>query len=68
MWTDEEVEMLLSCTHEYKTQKAAKGNDWESIKTKYTDILAMFHQCVGDAQENGNASFNHKPEEITKRR
>ena len=26
----------------------------------------MFHQCVLDAQENGNAAFKHKPEEITK--
>ena len=58
--------MLLSCTNDYKSQKAAEGNDWESVRTKYGDIQTMFHQCVLDAQENGNAAFKHKPEEITK--
>ena len=66
VWSDEEVEMLLSCTNDYKSQKAAEGNDWESVRTKYGDIQTMFHQCVLDAQENGNAAFKHKPEEITK--
>ena len=56
--------MLLSCTNDYKSQKAAEGNDWQSVRTKYGDIQTLFHQCVLDAQENGNAAFKHKPEEV----
>ena len=31
IWTDDECELLLSVTHEYKVQKLMKGTDWESV-------------------------------------
>ena len=31
-WTDDELELLLNVTYDYK---AAKAMDWESVKNKY---------------------------------
>ena len=43
MWEEEEeVELLLSCTLEYKTKKTSEGVDCESVKSKYTDILGIY--------------------------
>ena len=37
-WSDDEVELLLNVTYGYKTAKAAKCTDWESVKNRY-DML-----------------------------
>ena len=37
-WADDEVE-LLKVTNEYKVQKSTKSVDWESVQSKYGDIL-----------------------------
>ena len=34
-WTDDEVELLLTVTKEYKTKQIAKSIDWESCVDKY---------------------------------
>jgi hypothetical protein len=39
--TDDESELLLSVTHEYKVKKISENVDWESVKTKYDDILTL---------------------------
>ena len=31
-WTDDEVELLLKVTNEYKVSKTAEGVDWESVE------------------------------------
>ena len=33
-WTDDETELLLSCTHLYKVKKVMSSDDWEQIKSK----------------------------------
>ena len=38
-WADDEVELLLKVTNEYKVQKSTKSVDWESVQSKYGDIL-----------------------------
>ena len=38
-WTDDEVELLLTVTKEYKTKQIAKRIDWESCVDKYGEIL-----------------------------
>lgn len=40
-WTDDEAELLLEVTRDYKVSKAAEGTDWESIQSKYADILEL---------------------------
>ena len=39
VWTDDEVQLLLEVTNDYKVSKAAKIINWESCQSKYTDIL-----------------------------
>ena len=40
-WTDDEAELLLNVTHNYKIAKITENVDWESVKTKYDNILAL---------------------------
>ena len=41
-WTDDETELLVNITLDYKTEKIANGIDWESIRSKYGDIWERF--------------------------
>ena len=40
--TDDEVELLLKLTNEYKVKNENETNDWKSVQRKYTDILYHF--------------------------
>lgn len=42
VWTDTEVELLLSVTLEYEVNKIQENEDWESSQSKYSNILALF--------------------------
>ena len=67
IWTDEEAELLLNVAIEYKTKKAAECVDWESVKSKYSDIHKEFLAAL--PADNGEDSFNefpHNKEQITK--
>ena len=67
-WTDDEVELLLKVTNGYKVQKSTESVDWESVQSKYGDILDMF-QAAYPNSENAAAlgkEYPHKPEDITK--
>ena len=47
LWTDNEMELgLLSVTHEYKVKKNSQGVDWESVRSKYEDILELFKDAL----------------------
>ena len=37
-WTDDEVELLLKVTRDYRVTKAAENIDWELIQSKYSDF------------------------------
>ncbi|KAL3050847.1 hypothetical protein OYC64_001170 [Pagothenia borchgrevinki] len=41
-WTDDEVELLLHVTLDYKTTKILENVDWESCKLKYSGIGDLF--------------------------
>ena len=43
-WTDDKAQLLLEVAHDYKVQHLAEGIRWESVKTKYADILELFHK------------------------
>ena len=53
-WTDEESALLLQTVLEYKTTKLSSGNDWETVKSKYEDIVKLFtaHYPVESSAEN----------------
>ena len=41
-WTNDEVELLLTVTKEYKTKQIAKSIDWKSCVDKYGEILEAY--------------------------
>ena len=63
-WTDDEVELLLKVTNEYKVSKTTEGFDWESVQRKYSDILDRFREI--DNSRGSGKDFPHKGEEISK--
>ena len=69
VWTDDEVELLLKVTYEFKVKKAAKNVDWESVRSKYGDIWDEFKlqmpSSPDKAKETGK-DFPYKPEQFTK--
>jgi hypothetical protein len=66
-WTDDETQLLLSVTLEYKTDQIADGADWESIRSKYGDIWKRFNtQLTAFIEEGSVGEFTHEPEAITK--
>ena len=67
-WTDDEVELLLTVTKEYKTKQIAKSTDWESCVEKYGEILEVYsaqYPSPEDAAAIGK-DFPHKKNGLTK--
>lgn len=62
VWTDREVELLLHVALDYKASKAHENVDWESCKTKYIDMLALFLEKY---PSETNEDFPHVKEDIT---
>ena len=61
--------MLLTVTHEYKVAKVAEGVDWESVKSKYSDILQLMQEELPATQEaarNLTKDYPHTRHQITK--
>ena len=52
VWTNNKVELLLKITHEYKVKKAGENVDWESVRSKYSDIWEQLkRQLPPDSEE-----------------
>ena len=69
VWSDNEVQLPLEVTNDYKVSKAAKNIDWESCPSKYTDILELYREHYPSSQEESaeiEKEYPHKKEEITK--
>ncbi|XP_033945129.1 uncharacterized protein [Pseudochaenichthys georgianus] len=64
LWTDDEVELLLRVTLEYKTTKVQENVDWESCKCKYIDISRTFHEQYPRTQTDKD--FPHDANAITR--
>ena len=65
---DDEVELLLTVTKEYKTKQIAKSIDWESCVDKYGEILEAYsahYPSSEDAAAIGK-DFPQKKDELTK--
>ena len=39
IWTDDEVQLVLTVTNEYKVAKSFESIDWESIQSKWAIYL-----------------------------
>lgn len=69
-WTDDEAELLLTVTNEYKVKKMEENIDWESVKTKYEDILKLMkEELPATVQESSDSikDYPHTKEEMTKK-
>ena len=56
-------DLLLKVTHDYKVSKAAEGTDWESIHSKYADILQLLlaqYPETPEAAKHLNKDYLHK--------
>ena len=70
-WTDDEVELLLTVTNEYKVSKTYESVNWELVQGKYADILEQFKQHIPSTEDNSESlasgkDFPHKAGDITK--
>ena len=68
VWSDDECELLLNVTHDYKIQQLMNGTDWESVRSKYSDILELYKKEIPEPEESSRLlkDYPHKKEEITK--
>ena len=62
-WTDNEDDFLLNVTHDYKVKKISENVDWESVKTKYDNILPLLCQelpvTLKEARDNCLKKYPH---------
>lgn len=68
MWTDDEVDLLLSVVLEYKVARTSENVDWETCQSKYSDILELFqaqYPSLENAAQLGK-EFPHQENELTK--
>ena len=57
VWTDDEVELLLNATHDYKVRHLVEGTCWESVHLKYADILELFINDLIETEEEVRKIF-----------
>ena len=65
VWIDDEVQLLLEVTNDYKVSKAAKNIDWESCQSKYTDILELYREHYPSSQEESSEIEKEYPSDIS---
>ena len=68
-WTDDESELLLTATHQYKIRCISEGTPWESVKSKYSDILEIFRAELPSSKEDRASltkDYPHQANEVTK--
>ena len=64
VWSDDEVEILLNVTADYKALKASESVEWELVKTKYKDIFERFVSALPEGNTQVCENFPHKKHEI----
>ena len=54
-------------TYEYKVKHSGKYTDWEKVKTKYADILALFREQLPSGTEEASQleDYPHHLDQIT---
>ena len=67
-WNDNEVELLLTVTHQYKVQQLIEGTSWESVKSKYADILALFQSELPETGDTRQLlkDYPHTRDQVSK--
>lgn len=66
VWTDDEVDLLLRVTLDYKASKYRENVDWESCQSKYSDIFEAFLKRYPSDEAAGAKEFPHSKEALSK--
>ena len=60
MWTEGEVDLLLSVVLEYKISKTAENIDWETCQSKYSDNFRFIFVTVSRSKDRQGVSTQRK--------
>ena len=52
LWSNDECELILNATHEYKIIQLMNRTDWERVHSKYSDILELFKKEIPEIEED----------------
>ena len=66
-WTDDEAQLLFNVTH---IVKITENVDWESVKMKYNNILALMKNelpSTADKAKELTKDYPHTKEEMTEK-
>ena len=55
---------LLNVTHDYKVQHLMAGMCWESMRSKYKDILALFRSELLASEEEASETLRDYPHKL----
>lgn len=58
---DDEAELLLTVTEEFKVSKQQEGIDWESVKSKCADIFELFRNELPSITEEASSLLKDYP-------
>ena len=61
IWTEDEAELLLNVTRNYKVQHLLNGMCWESVRSEYTDILELFKNELQEMEGEASEMFKNYP-------
>ena len=65
-WTNDEIQLLLAVTKEYKVTQEAQNLDWLKIRNRYDYITDRFKEQY--PAHSGSETYPHKVEELTRDR
>ena len=68
-WTDDEAELLLTVTHQYKIRCIVEGTSWELVRSKYADNLKLLQAELPTTNEEKaliTKDYTHLGSEVTK--
>ena len=54
VWSDDEAELLLNVTHDYKIQNLVNAMCWEFVKSKYADMLELLGKELPASEEEAS--------------
>ena len=67
-WTDDEIQLLLEATIQFKCRNEYEGLSWESVKTKYDKITNIVKETYPTSESEKFPNYTNIEEKITKNR
>ena len=68
-WSDDEIQLLLNAANQYKSDCEYEGLNWESIRSKYENVLTILMESYPKTNVEGKVYPNiENPDVISKER